>query len=352
MEIVNPIEGTQAVVGWLLLFFTLGIRCQLGWWATVPLVMAFALWWSRSADSLSVERVDKKEGFSVRVVRESGKTCLVRENGVTSKGCYYRDVGGCAIPQEGVRGECPATYEDFRRRYGDPGPDAVARDRPLEEDVSVPAGTPSSRVEGCTEQAWMKVLALREDEIDQIRAGKSHPLSACMSPTDPVLGNIRKRFLQVLRDSPNSRDICHRIRKDESGANNSHARKVFRDIYRECFVDAEPSEPTTSAVLADATGRGASNLQVKSNGFVLVDEPEMIQTQDHNGKETDDILRRHMRQALVEKCHKFVSFKTPEQIQAYVELGEKVEHLDWWKQVNTQIQRTADELRRAKLYAE
>ena len=44
---------------------------------------------------------------------------------------------------------------------------------------------------------------------------------------------------------------------------------------------------------------------------------------------------KQKRQDLINKCNKYICNKRPEHVQAYTELGEKVEDLDWWNNTNS-----------------
>ena len=140
---------------------------------------------------------------------------------------------------------------------------------------------------------------------------------------------------------------------------NDMMKEVYRDVYKSFFSNTLDNsintlEKTrldcnlkTRAILTlPKTTVPSGSFVPEKNGYVIIakdkQKPEIFYLKEAAKIKDGQVIKtkgleKQKRQDLINKCNKYICNKSYiyEHIQAYTELGEKVEDLDWWNNTNS-----------------
>ena len=304
----------------------------------------FALW--RTFNSFVFPFIFKLDNFEdYEVLKTDGFVCRMKskDGKVGKSGCMYKDVG-CISPEP--EGGCPPTFEEYRSKL-------------------------NLKNEGCDKSIlFRKLKKLDDNQLNLYIGGKGelqieYPVEDCLTGIDES-ADKKDIFKTHYREFLNSQkangsqtevpDYSKTINTEYRTIMNDMMKEVYREVYKPFFNNTlDNSVNTLEKTRLDATKKPgvtplpkttvpSGSFVPEKNGYVIIakdkQKPEIFDLKEAAKIKDGQVIKtkgleKQKRQDLINKCNKYICNKRPEHVQAYTELGEKVEDLDWWNSTNS-----------------
>ena len=273
----------------------------------------------------------KTDGFVCKMKSKDGK--------ITKSGCMYKDAG-CISPVP--EGGCPSTFDEYKTKLN------IKNDK-------------------CDHSVLFRKLKKLDDTLLNLYLnGKGelqleYPVEDCLTGIDEandkadILKIHYKEYLDSQKtNSPNTEvsKFKEAITTEHSSIANELMKGVYREVYKTFFsnsVDnsvAKLEESRLNSIRRPGvtpipkTNVPSGSFVPEKNGYVIVardkQKPEIYDLKEAAKMKNGEIIKtkglaKKRRLELINKCNKYICNRNTEHVQAYEEIGEKVDDLNWWK---------------------
>ena len=303
----------------------------------------YFLW--KAFNSYIVPKLFNYEKFEdYEILKTDGFVCKLKDkqNNVEKSGCLYKDIGCISpVPKEG----CPPTFNEYKEKLKiNPGGEC---------DKSI---------------LFRKLKKLKNEELTNYVKGKTelqiqYPVNNCLDGIDEtsklnekieVLKLHYKEFLESQKTNGNTdiSEYSKTINTEYNSILNDSMKDVYREVYKQYFSNTvdnsvsmleetrlnATSVPGVTPITRNISPSGSFSKD--KNGYIIIGDDKKYNDiydlkEAVKDKVSEEVKARDQirikRQELINKCNRYICNKSQQHIQAYEEIGEKVEDLDWWK---------------------